>query len=988
LNIYYSLHQRDQRRGKNPDVPSYQVIAADLDAGPGKPYPDAEMALYAYEYAETQGTVPAASIAVQTGNGIHLYWLLKEPIPATAEGTALYQSIMGGIREALCGDGIADAARILRLPGFDNVKGPDPKETSIDFLRTDLRYTPADFPLATSAPRTYEDVDLPKEIDGQLKAVCDAMKAAGWSLRPLSSHEGIQGVEVRGPCPICHGQPEKYRTAQLHKAHIAPRSLNLKCKHASCTAYEGNGGLPLQVWAQLVGIEFADEAPALPTIALDEVPAHFRAAFDKCGEQWLAGRIGVLQLPTGAGKTYEAMAALAKYVDDGEGVWLALPSNALAAEKYAEFRDNFPHLDVVLAVSMAQGCSEYPLREWHRRLPNIEQRACNHKCASRDTCTAHTWKDQHKAHNGRCLVICTHHMLGKIKDLPGPAPAAIVVDEFPATLLDRHVWTATDIENMKRPRHGHSEWTHERRHAAEFFARILSYCNDNHATLTDKYATRSERAYGFSLHGDALREVVAEVCGNFETPLDEVLAYQRNGTPKCPPSWDMRVTDTVDEFPPLDFDCLTDGFGDCGVWIPGDSDSGELRHAHFRLLDFVKIDTPAGVPVVILDATGMATATMLERGYDRPVVVEAIDIPQPHVRTVWCHTTSYGARRLATAPGRVKTAAKKDLIDIVKHAPDARYGVIGTQKFVKRVLPDVRPTVKQVCGDFDCPVDLYYGNTKGTNALQDVDALVLFGSYLPNLGVSEYEAWRLGMDAADYIDGVGNAEMVQSIGRARGVRRTADNPLTIYAVGTYRPPGNVDEVRIAKAGPAPKPQTIALDAVLEDLLDRYGYLTTSMITVDIPQGRLEQGSGHYWQLLTEYICQLCPNAGAEPVSDRLRKWVQRTIGDFADQRKLVKRHVANAARTARMVVYEVEPGAYDEWLETSGRESTEADPLPVPVVAVDIPIVLNLDDGYFYADIDPPERLFEAPTDVAMYRDGIRCEPQPGGLLSRQRRGE
>lgn len=87
------------------------------------------------------------SIIVKSGNGLHVYWLLKEPVmpqdfpklEATNRGMLVYMKAQVGPQ---------DASRILRLPGTLNIKKkyPDPKPlTSVSWFHPENRYILDDF---------------------------------------------------------------------------------------------------------------------------------------------------------------------------------------------------------------------------------------------------------------------------------------------------------------------------------------------------------------------------------------------------------------------------------------------------------------------------------------------------------------------------------------------------------------------------------------------------------------------------------------------------------------------------------------------------------------------------------------------------------------------------------------------------------------------------------------------------------------------------
>ena len=93
------------------------------------------------------------SMIVWSGGGLHLYWLLVEPVDVTdAAMIARIESILKGLADVLGGDRAAtDASRILRVPSTINypdakkrVKGRIPARCEL-IERTDTEYTLDDF---------------------------------------------------------------------------------------------------------------------------------------------------------------------------------------------------------------------------------------------------------------------------------------------------------------------------------------------------------------------------------------------------------------------------------------------------------------------------------------------------------------------------------------------------------------------------------------------------------------------------------------------------------------------------------------------------------------------------------------------------------------------------------------------------------------------------------------------------------------------------
>lgn len=83
------------------------------------------------------------SITVESGGGLHLYWLLNQPI---LEDFGRVEATLRGLAKALKGDvACAEIARVMRLPGTLNRKYDPPRPVTMAEIYTDRRYGLEDF---------------------------------------------------------------------------------------------------------------------------------------------------------------------------------------------------------------------------------------------------------------------------------------------------------------------------------------------------------------------------------------------------------------------------------------------------------------------------------------------------------------------------------------------------------------------------------------------------------------------------------------------------------------------------------------------------------------------------------------------------------------------------------------------------------------------------------------------------------------------------
>lgn len=115
-NIYYSINPRSVALGnKKEHCPGFRVFCLDMDGH--KTYTK-EQRLLQIQFLCDYGMMP--NIVVDSGNGYHVYWILQDFCP-THEGEAILKRMiqLSGCKE---GGNCSDVTRILRLPGFYNVK--------------------------------------------------------------------------------------------------------------------------------------------------------------------------------------------------------------------------------------------------------------------------------------------------------------------------------------------------------------------------------------------------------------------------------------------------------------------------------------------------------------------------------------------------------------------------------------------------------------------------------------------------------------------------------------------------------------------------------------------------------------------------------------------------------------------------------------------------------------------------------------------------
>jgi hypothetical protein len=160
--IFYSVLPRSERRGTKEAVPSMPAVFADIDCVKLGIAPD-EAERQVLEAAD----IPRPSVINKTGNGLHLIWLLAEPLTDFER----WERLQRGVQERFKSLGadpavVGDRARVFRLPGTLNLKDAEnPKPVKNDWLDTDERCAADALPeAATGGLKATGGFRLPDEI--------------------------------------------------------------------------------------------------------------------------------------------------------------------------------------------------------------------------------------------------------------------------------------------------------------------------------------------------------------------------------------------------------------------------------------------------------------------------------------------------------------------------------------------------------------------------------------------------------------------------------------------------------------------------------------------------------------------------------------------------------------------------------------------------------------------------------------------------------
>ncbi|MDX9798297.1 MAG: hypothetical protein RBT05_05525 [Bacteroidales bacterium] len=141
-DVYFGVAPREFKRGTKEAVKYFTCFGIDIDIGTEGHEAFSELITKkdAFEFIAKFELKP--SIIVDSGHGLHLYWLLKDSM----DDSDIAEEILKGLTKKLKGDqGKWHKNLLLRLPGTTNRKVPDePKQVKIIGIN-DLKYEVKDF---------------------------------------------------------------------------------------------------------------------------------------------------------------------------------------------------------------------------------------------------------------------------------------------------------------------------------------------------------------------------------------------------------------------------------------------------------------------------------------------------------------------------------------------------------------------------------------------------------------------------------------------------------------------------------------------------------------------------------------------------------------------------------------------------------------------------------------------------------------------------
>jgi hypothetical protein len=132
-DIYFGVNPRAGREGTKQAVVQCRTLWADLDD------------IHEDQLNRRLIGFPKPSVVVSSGHGYHLYWLLEQPQDVSGNHSrACFEHMLRSFCSGIEGDATHDVTRILRLPGFTNLKR-EPVPCEIAAFDLGLKYPTSRF---------------------------------------------------------------------------------------------------------------------------------------------------------------------------------------------------------------------------------------------------------------------------------------------------------------------------------------------------------------------------------------------------------------------------------------------------------------------------------------------------------------------------------------------------------------------------------------------------------------------------------------------------------------------------------------------------------------------------------------------------------------------------------------------------------------------------------------------------------------------------
>jgi hypothetical protein len=602
--------------------------------------------------------------------------------------------------------------------------------------------------------------------------------------------------------------------------------------------------------------------------------AAFRAAVDGA-----AGKLPVLAVPAGAGKTWAAGIEGCKLASLGPSVIIGVPTLALAHEKADEARTNIaaglaPAVEVRVAAGQVATC--HLVRDeadddrragMVRGMLVLGRRACNGcPLASRQGGACDGWRPI-SAPRG-VVTFATHAAVARTD-----RPDVLVLDELPA-LVSTVETTPEHLRSLAEGALAARSWRRSHPAHGAFAVRLAGALGGlpepaAHAWRADVRGMLAALDPGALA---VLSELAAAVLAEGDVPpLPSPQAVRKGAARHWPDvaAWSFvrEVAAELDRAPGRDAVVSSDegaksheSRASASFWVRRDQAGWVIET---RTPWTLPTSTRGGV-VVALDATARESSaewSALAAGADLVPELVPIHMAGHGARGVHYQTTRLTTRHLFArtgrrvafydeAPGAVRNALMRACgetpcsVGVLTHSALAevlRWGVsldadaaapaprclMPEHEHARTIAEDVARLVRR---GWTFTVGHYGAHERSSNAFIGVDALVLMGSPRPDLGATVADAAVLGLDALDLFRARRDASAGQGLARARHLRRAGVR--LVYAADDAPPTmaGVAWTVEAADQAHAPTtPAALGARRIVAALADRWGALDVGAV---------------------------------------------------------------------------------------------------------------------------------------------------------------
>jgi len=169
VNVFFGVATRQGKNGTKKGVLEIPALWADIDFKESNEE-EAKARVATFK--------PQPSIIVESGGGLHLYWLLRSP---ATNDYARIEQILKALAKALSADpAVTEVARVMRLPGTLNYKYDPPRPVRVVQLHPEKKYQLGDFPTLPPQRRRRNPEARPASSGIALESLLAHCKFLAW----------------------------------------------------------------------------------------------------------------------------------------------------------------------------------------------------------------------------------------------------------------------------------------------------------------------------------------------------------------------------------------------------------------------------------------------------------------------------------------------------------------------------------------------------------------------------------------------------------------------------------------------------------------------------------------------------------------------------------------------------------------------------------------------------------------------------------------